>query len=176
MNKISSKQIITSDLSNDAIINDEFKGFAEDYLVIHCLLKKWNPKTIFEIGTNHGRGTKIMQNASKNSKIFTLDIESYNREWIDFDCVKLIGDSTNFDYSPYYPIEAWFIDGDHTYENVYKETEEAIKSDADYIIYHDSDIDQVYSGIVDSFKSFDTNNKWELYRVEDTRIAYAIKK
>jgi hypothetical protein len=176
MNRITSKEIITTELSSRAIINDEFKGFREDYLVIHCLLRKWNPRTLFEIGTNHGRGTKIMKNAVSECKIFTLDIKEYAGGWIDFDCVKLIGDSTNFDYSPYYPIESWFIDGDHTYKNVYKETEEAIKSEATYIIYHDSDIHEVYTAIVDSFKSFDSENRWDLYRVEDTRIAYAIKK
>lgn len=176
MNRINSKQIITEDLSRGAIINDEFKGFPEDYLVIHCLLRKYNPKTLFEVGTNYGKGTKIMKNAVKECKIHTLDIKDYNGRWIDFECVKLIGDSTTFDYAPYYPIEAWYIDGEHTYKNVYKETQEAIKSEANLIIYHDSDIAEVYSAIEDSFKSYDSEKKWELFRVEDTRIAYALKK
>jgi len=175
MEQIQSNSIITESLAEDAIMNNEFKGFAEDYLVLHCLFKKWKPSSLFEIGTNHGTGTKILQNAIGEAKIYTLDIEEWVKPW-DPKITNLIGDSTNFDYSQYYPIESFYIDADHVYDNVFKETMAAIQSDANYIAYHDTDIPAVYDAIVESFKQYDTDEKWKLYRVIDTRISYAIKK
>jgi cephalosporin hydroxylase len=185
MNKIKYTDIITSnDLIRNALINDEFIGFTEDYLIIHCLISEWKPKRIFEIGTNTGRGCLIMKNASPDSEIITLDIRKCG-EMCPQGVVKIVGDSLNYDFSIHYPIDCWFIDGDHTYENANKETLQAIKADSKYIIYHDADLDGVYNGIMDAFGS---NPEYDLYQVTNppyiysstgkdvTRIAYAIKK
>ena len=58
----------------------------------------------------------------------------------------------------------WFIDGNHEYENVYKETTEAIKSDSKYIIYHDADLDKIEKGIMDSFKDNNKLKKYDIYK------------
>jgi hypothetical protein len=48
-----------------------------------------------------------------------------------------------------------------------------LKLNPKIIIYHDSDIECVYKGICDAFAG---NTHYDLFRVTDTRIAYAVKK
>ena len=187
MKKVEYNEIVKEDLIQNAIINTEFIGFKEDYLVIHCLLSEWKPKKIFEIGTCTGAGCMIMHNASPESKIITLDIVKCGPMCPPI-VEKIVCDSLIYDYSKHYPIDCWFIDGHHVYENAYKETSEAIKSSAKYIIYHDADIEGVYNGIMDSFKDSNTSDNYDLYQVVNpphiysstgnnvTRIVYAIKK
>jgi hypothetical protein len=187
MNKIEYQEIIDLGLTENAIINNEFIGFKEDYLILHSLIAKWKPRKIFEIGTCTGKGCQIMHNASPESEIITLDIVKCG-ELCPVAVKKIVNDSLFYDYSINYPIDCWFIDGNHIYDNVYKETEEAIKSNSKYIIYHDADIKEVYEGIKDSFIAHDTESEYNLYQVINppyiystsgnniTRIAYAIKK
>lgn len=178
-------KFLESENSANALINTEFFGFEEDYLVIHCLLKKWNPNVIFEIGTYMGNGCRVMRNCCPNSKIFTLDIVNCG-QYCPPDVTKIVHDSTTYDYSKNYPIDSWFIDGNHTYQNVYHETKQALLSDPNLIIYHDADIPEVYDGILDSFDD-NCNKNYQLYRVINpprvysssgqsiTRILYAEK-
>ena len=180
-------KIIVKD-NNHFLENIEFKGFKEDYFVIQSLVSDWKPNHIFEIGTCTGNGTRLINHASPNSKITTIDIVPNRGEMCPSSVVKLCGDSMNFNFEEHYPIDCWFIDGAHTYENVYKETTEAIKSEAKYIIYHDADLDQVVNGLIDSFKFNKKINDYDLYRVINppfiysstgkniTRVLYAIKK
>ena len=65
----------------DAILNEEFTGFKEDYLVLHSLIRKYQPDTFFEIGTNMGTGTNIICNAMGFSddvlnigQVYSLDL------------------------------------------------------------------------------------------------------
>ena len=85
---------------------------------------------------------------------------------------QLRGDSMKFDYSKY-PCEAYFIDGEHDYDHPHHETKEALKQNPKIIIFHDSDIKEVYEAII---HAFDGDKKYQLYRIEDTRIAYAVLK
>ncbi len=188
MNKTKPTDIITPELEEGAIYNDEFTGFHEDYLVLHCLIKKYKPKTIFEIGTNMGTGTCIIKNAYPEAAVFTLDlptelahvslqhpISEGKGDRVGFKCdlpfVQLRGDSTTFDYTKY-PCEAYYIDAEHTLENVYKETKGVLKNQPKIIIYHDTDMKEVYDGIELAFLG---NWDYDLYRVEDTRISYALR-
>lgn len=185
MNLVEYTELVNQTLCVDAIINNEFIGFKEDYLVIHCLLKKWNPSNIFEIGTNTGMGCRIMNAASPNSKITTLDIRPCG-ELAPASVTKIVGDSISFDYTKHYPIDCWFIDGNHTYENVFHETKEAIQSGAQYIIYHDADIPEITKGILNAHSIY--GDKYILHRVINpptqyshygnnvTRIVFGIKK
>jgi len=187
MKKIKYNDIINDDSISNAIENTEFIGFREDYYIIHCLISKWKPDHIFEIGTCTGNGCRIMKNANTNSKITTLDIVECGNLCPE-DVIKINGDSMDYDFSKHYPIDCWFIDGEHEYKNAYKETSEAIKSDAKYIIYHDADLDRVLNGILDSFKDNNKLNNYEIFQVinppfvysstgkDITRVVYAIKK
>lgn len=185
---ILSKDIIAPEFEIGAIYNDEFHGFHEDYLVLHCLLKKHNPKSIFEIGTNMGTGTKIIKNACMGAEVFSLDlptelahvslqhpISEGKGDAVGSKCdlpfTQLRGDSMKFDFSAN-PCEAYFIDGEHSYDNVFHETSEVLKLSPKLIIYHDADIAPVYIGAVTAFMS---SHRYDLYRVTDTRILYALK-
>jgi hypothetical protein len=189
MKKVTFNEVVTPELAKGAILNEEYHGFREDYLVIHALIKKYMPKTFMEVGTNMGTGTNIICHANLDMKVFSLDLPYYlahvslqspvsegkgmkTGSYCKYPFTQVWGDSTKYDYSQHYPIDAWYIDGEHNYENPYIESKAAIASGANLIIWHDSDMPEVYRAIVDAF---DCNNDYTLYRVTDTRIAYALR-
>lgn len=174
-------------LAFSAILNTEFKGFKEDYLVLHCLLKMYSPKSVFEVGTNMGTGTEIICNAVPNSKVYSLDlptelahislqhpISEGKGDKVGSRCkrpfTQLRGDSRTFDFKQY-PCEAYWIDAEHTTEAVTHETKQAVKCKAKLIVWHDSDMPEVMAGILAGI-----GKGYDLYRVTDTRITYAVKK
>lgn len=186
------KDIYTEELAEGAILNTEYHGFREDYLLLHCLLRKYQPKSVFEIGTNTGTGTKIIKNAILDAEVFSLDLptelahislqhpisegkgDSVGHK-CDLPFTQLRGDSMKFDYSEY-PCEAYFIDGEHDYEHPRHESIEILKLKPKIIIYHDADILEVLTAINSAILSVEVNLEYELYRVEGTRIAYAVMK
>lgn len=183
------KDIYTDELAEGAILNTEYHGFREDYLVLHCLLRKYQPKSVFEIGTNCGVGTKIIKNAVPDADVYSLDlptelahislqhpINEGKGDRVGHKCdlpfTQLRGDSMKFDYSEF-PCEAYFCDGEHSEKNVYHEMTEILKLDPKLIILHDTDIPEVMKGLLSASKK---DGRYEIYRVEDTRISYLIKK
>lgn len=187
MNKIKYNDLVNDELKSGFITNYEFVGFDEDYYIIQSLLKKWEPKSVLEIGTCTGMGSRIIRHILPDAKIRTLDIDVCGH-MCPHDVEKIVNDSMTFDYTKIYPIDCWFIDGHHIYENVYHETSEAIKSGAKLIIHHDSDLKDVYKAIIDSFKDRNATHLYDLYQVIEptkiysstgeniTRVSYAIKK
>lgn len=191
VNEITSKDVITPELEAGAIYNDEFPGFHEDYLVLHCLMKKYQPKSIFEIGTNMGTGTQILKNACMDAVVMTLDlptelahtslqhpISEGKGDSVGKNCklpfVQLRGDSMTFEFEKY-PCEAYFIDGEHDELHVRHETAMIMlfnEKRPKLIVYHDADIPAVFNGILGGF---DGVRGYELFRVTDTRILFAIK-
>lgn len=166
--------------TSDAILNEGFTGFREDYLVLHSLIRRYKPKTFFEIGTAAGTGTNIICNAMQGQHVYSLDLpaqESYKSEQYPFKLgeychlpyTQLRGDSMEFDFS-HYPCEGYFIDGEHDYKHVFRESTEVLKNKPEIIIYHDADMEEVWRAIKDLNKS-----GYKLYRVKDTRIAFLIK-
>lgn len=192
MKQIHSSEIIKDSLIQDAIINDCHDGFIKDYLVLHCLLKQYSQdiKRFLEIGTNRGLGTKIIKNAlGPNSEVYTLDLpfelshisqdyplfsgKDHMAHLCDLPFIQIRSDSTKYNYKNIYPIDGWFIDGKHNYDNPFFESKQAIKANSKLIIWHDVDIVDIYNAINDAFKN---NNSYSLFRVIDTRIAYAVRK
>lgn len=144
-----------------------FGHITEFELKVICeLVLKYKPLRIFEIGTFQGRTTLNMALNAPNAQIFTLDlpsteldrtrmpVEEGERLYIDKtvsgerflnhpakkQIVQLLGDSANFDFSPYYnSIDLTFIDGSHAYEYVRNDTEEALRltRKGGLIIWHD---------------------------------------
>lgn len=186
------KDIVTPELLSGAIENNEFHGFLQDYHILHCLLKIHNPKSVCEIGTNTGLGTLIIKNALPESEVFSLDlptelahvslqhpINEGKGDRVGHRCTlpftQLRGDSMKFDYSKY-PCEAYYIDGEHDYEHPHHETIQALSIKPKLIIYHDSDIQAVYKAITAAFKDSPEGKNYDLFRVTDTRIAYAVRK
>lgn len=181
--------IYTDELAAGAIINNRHPGFGADYLALHCLLRKYDIKSCFEIGTHVGWGTQIIKNAiGEDSQVYSLDLPDESAFMSEqhptrnpngttgskckLPYTQLYGDSRTFDYSKY-PVEAYYCDAEHSYENVFRETTAMIKMKPRLIVYHDADSENVYNAIVDSFGD---NDEYELRRIIDTRILYAIKK
>lgn len=177
-------------LAEGAIINDRMEGFKEDYLLLHILLRKYNIKSCFEIGTNTGFGTKIIKNAmGKGSFVYSLDLPYENaymskqhpisegKGGVGYECdlpyEQIFGDSTTFSYESF-PCRGYYIDAEHTLHNVKMETIGVLKVSPDLIVYHDADMPEVAEGI---FRGFDSvgQTRYSLYRVSDTRIMYAVK-
>lgn len=180
--------IVTPELLAGNIENNEFEGFKQDYEVLHCLIRKYQPTSLFEIGTNMGTGTNIICNAGKNwlMRVYSLDLPTElahtslqhpitegkgDRVGIKckFGYTQLRGDSMKYDYSEY-PCDAYFIDGEHDTSHVERETYK-VSGHAKLIIWHDVDIPEVMQGIKNGLASY-----FQLYRVTDTRIAYALRK
>lgn len=182
--KISSSLVLSSELKAGAITRNDWPGFYEDFLVIHALIRKYKPANLFEIGTCLGTGTLIIKNAIGNPTVYSLDLppnvqKEYhflNERTTGSSCylpyVQLFGDSLTYNYSQHYPIDSWFIDGQHDYQHVYHESLQAIQSGARLIIWHDTDLPEVLSGLMDAFLSTEC---YDIYRVEDTRVTYAVK-
>ena len=189
MTKIESKDVFFE--IKDALIHDVYIGFREDYLCLHSLLRRHMPQTILEIGTNIGSGVNVMARAVPTAKIYSLDLDYATMKInpkqypigadgedrvgsaVTVPYTQLRGDSLKFNYASIMPIDAWYIDGEHDYVHALHESTQAFLNSTKLIVWHDSDINEVYRGIVDA--SGDYNN-YELYRVFDTRIAYAVRK
>lgn len=180
----------------DAILNEEFEGFKEDYLVLHSLLRRYRPASYLEIGTNMGTGINIACNAIYQyhfeAQIYSLDlptelahislqhpISEGKGDKVGLNCKlpykQLRGDSMTFDFSKY-PVECYYVDSEHNFKTVFKETMEILKQEPLLVIYHDTDIPEVFSAIIAAFKGHINGNNYELYRVLNTRITYARRK
>lgn len=181
--------IYSDELAEGAIVNDRHEGFRKDYLVLHCLLRKHKIKSCFEIGTHVGWGTQIIKNVlGENSEVYSLDLPN-DEAWksnqhpiinpngdIGSKCTlpytQLLGDSRTFDYSQY-PVESYYVDAEHSYNNVFIETSKIIEMKPKLIVYHDADSENVYNAAIDALGE---NSDYEAYRVIDTRILYFLKK
>jgi hypothetical protein len=202
LKEIAFEDIVTDRLKKGAFLRDDFPGFREDYLVVHCLIRRYQPNTFFEIGTSSGNGTNVICKAmnikrfrffgTENKKVYSIDIPPSTDSSIiypdaedghpskagklcKYPYKQLYGFSTEFDYTTFYPIEGWFIDDKHSYEYVTKDTEMALESEPKLIIWHDVQIDEVREAIVDVMTK---QSDYHLFRagearVYQTRIAFA---
>jgi hypothetical protein len=183
-------QICNPSLLKGAIENNEYHGFKQDYHVLWCLLKKYNPKSVFEIGTNLGTGTNIICHALPQAKVYSLDlptelahvslqhpISEGKGDNVGSKCTKpytqLRGDSMQFDYSKYH-CEAAYVDGEHSTKNVTHETTELLKVTSKIIIFHDTDMPEVMEGINNAISCYVGANELSLCRVVDTRVSYIL--
>lgn len=125
-----------------------------DLMVINELVRRNQPRTLFEIGTFDGRTTLNLAHFSPaDARVFTLDLPAsglsstklpmYSSETMYVEksesgitfrnapeakkITQLFGDSAAFDFSPYrQKMDFIFIDGAHTYEYVKSDTERAL--------------------------------------------------
>ncbi|WP_353718636.1 class I SAM-dependent methyltransferase [Dyadobacter sp. 676] len=135
--------------------------------VISNLVKKWNPRRIFEIGTFQGRTTLNMAlNSGSDTEIVTLDLpagelastkmdiedgevryvkkEVSGERFIGHPAASKIrqvfGDSASFSFDEYKDsVDVAFIDGSHAYEYVLNDSEKVfpIMRKGGLIIWHD---------------------------------------
>lgn len=200
MKTVQINDIVTKEFARRAIERNEHPGFKEDYLVLHCLIKIHSPATFMEIGTSSGRGTSVICNAmglnrffpwynSKKRKVYSLDVPPGTDPLIlypgkedghpdkagkscRFPYIQLFGNSTDFDFSKYYPLEGWFIDGKHDYYHVVNDTEQSLSAYPKIIIWHDADLPAVNEAIVSVLTK---HVDYQLCFVAGTRIAFAIR-
>lgn len=189
--------IVTPPFSDGALIRRDFPGFTEDYLVVHSLVRRYRPARLMEIGTSSGAGTNVICRAmglrrlkrSSEKRVFSLDVppgtdpsilypdkEDGHPRKAGSKCkyryTQVFGDSHNFDFSPYYPLDAWFIDGKHDYRYVENDTSMALKSKPKLIIWHDVQIPEVLAAICDVMTN---HNEYTLRRAGSTRVGYAVR-
>lgn len=135
--------------------------------VISNLVRKWEPRRIFEIGTFEGRTTLNMAlNTTSDTEIITLDLpaeelastkmeieegevryvkkEVSGQRFIGHPAASKIrqvfGDSASFDFGKYHnSVDVAFIDGSHAYEYVLNDSEKVftIMRKGGHIIWHD---------------------------------------
>ncbi len=173
-------QFCQAQYSQNAILRRD-PLFVDDFLILHSLLKMTSPLSVFEIGTCTGEGTLIIKNAIGKGILYSVELpigeSTYDLKKIGEMCylpyVQIIGNSLSIDYSKYYPIEAWFIDGAHEYSFVLHETQQAMRSNPKIIIWHDADIPAVFAAIKDGLEQ---EENYALFRVNDSRIAFAVPK
>lgn len=170
-----------------------------ELLAICAVIKDYQLKKIFEIGTFDGRTTRAMAlNSGNDGFVYTLNLppetsgSALNTGEIDIQLaskvvsgerfinsdeskkiLQLWGDSANFDLSPYFgKMDLVFIDGAHSETYAACDTENAlqlIKYQGGWIIWHDAP----YFGVVKFLKNWVPLQKGPVYFIKGTSLALA---
>lgn len=160
-----------------------------------CAIAKWRrPHTVFEIGTFKG-GTTLFLCANSNAKIYTLDLAPKGHpDFIpppvddpELDvfpetpgiCFRgteyaerihqLYGNSQVFDFAPFFTtMDIVFVDGDHHYDAVLKDSMNAFKmvGNDGYILWHD--YAEYAPEVVRALKT--VANRFPLTHIEETSL------
>ena len=139
----------------------------DELAYLALITRNIRPRLVFEIGTFRGRtALNFALNSPPDCVVYTLDlapedklqakerlyaadadVAQKSRPGIDYQgkdvapkIRQLYGDSTRFDFSPYYGKgDLIFIDGAHHYEAVYSDTQNALKmlADGGAVVWHD---------------------------------------
>lgn len=163
-----------------------------DHMLLRALVKKHPDGTYFEIGTWRGESAACVAPLIK--QVYSLNLsdkelramglhDDYIRLHRQFSKVHpnvthLFGNSLHFDFLPYHHnVDVVFVDGDHHYESVKSDTEQAFKllrNEQSVIVWHDygntpADIRwDVLNGIMDGLPA---DQHRFLYRVSNTLCA-----
>ncbi len=114
---------------------DSGAGSMWDLLAVSLIARYRNPRVCFEIGTGHGRTTHhLALNTPSGTQIFSLDISHepcigsiFRDQATSKKIVRLTGDSTSFDFGQWVgQVDFLFVDGDHSYDAVFRDTEHAL--------------------------------------------------
>ncbi|UCC78233.1 MAG: class I SAM-dependent methyltransferase [Candidatus Zixiibacteriota bacterium] len=191
---ISGKRIILEHLTGEGIETplDELA-----YLALITAVKK--PENIFEIGTFRGRtALNFALNSPENCTVYTMDLPPNNKndvleeagkndkliikksepdieykgKGVEYKIKQIYGDSTKFDFSPYYgKMDIVFIDGAHHYNAVIIDTKNAIKmiKQDGVIIWHDFAIYGDYNDVTRAVLDCIPSNR--IIQIDSTTIA-----
>ena len=191
-------QIALSDLTSSTKIVVSPFAFLEggslptDLGLLKILAHKNTPCTYFEIGT--WRGESVANVAAVATKCYTLNLSAeamkalgLKKEYIDLhgffskdlsNVEHLNGHSHSFNFSAYQrKIDLVFVDGDHHYESVLKDTETAfslLKDEKSIIVWHDYTVGpeiiryEVFRGI---WEGTPEEKRKHLYKVANTQCA-----
>ena len=163
-----------------------------DIALLRALAKKYEVQDYFEIGTWRGESVANLADVSEHCVTFNLPNEDIikltnNKLYADLhsffnkdlsNVEQLYGDSQTFDFAPHFgKYDMVFIDGDHHYESVKKDTETAfrlLKNDHSIIVWHDYGLDpetirwDVMAAILDGAPAEKRKN---IYHVSNTLCA-----
>ncbi len=148
---------------------DEYTSKKPEHIVLITLIGKYNIKTIFEIGTWIGYATQLMASHPNVTKVKTIDD---NRSFINKNKKIEVEFIASNHYKPkedeYY--DMIFIDDGHTYDEVKRDTNLALKFKPKIIVWHDYIDCEGVSRYVDELKAEGRNIKF----VKDVNIAYMV--
>ncbi len=156
-----------------------------DYETLHCLLRAFNPNKVIEVGTHLGRGTKVICDAvAAEAAVYSVELFESLAHLVSVHPMERTGECAKGRYTQfwadeigridYYPKSdlpmsaVWFIDGEHSYSSVMRDTERAVTSNAPLIIYHDFKKEGVATAVVNTLPE-----RYELWCVENTRMGFA---
>jgi predicted O-methyltransferase YrrM len=163
--------------------------------VMNKLIKRHDPRVLFEVGTFNGRTTVNMaSNCSQDAKVYTLDLpeelldpgdglyggrERVGSRYLRADCrekiVQLYGDSSTFDFSPFVNVTDFiFIDANHSYGNVLKDSRTALtllRNGHGVILWHN--YDALHDGVVSALNELSlTDSEFKgLRHIKGTTLA-----
>lgn len=152
--EVSFKTLLERDISVSPFAFMDGGSLPTDLALLKILAEKLSAKTYFEIGT--WRGESVANVASLVPECYSLNLSdeellrrNLSQEYVNLHrhfsqenpkIKHLFGDSRSFDFEPYYgKIDLVFVDGDHHYDSVVKDTETAFKlvSKSGAIVWHD---------------------------------------
>ena len=163
-----------------------------DIALLRALAKRYDVKEYLEIGTWRGESVANMAGVAQHCVTFNLPKEDIvrltgNPQYADLhgffshmlgNVEQLYGDSQTYDFGPHFgKYDMVFIDGDHHYESVKKDTETAfrlLKGEHGIIVWHDYGLDpetirwDVMMAILDGAPA---EKRKHLYHVSNTLCA-----
>lgn len=167
-----------------------------DLILLNQLARRQNTQNYFEIGT--WRGESAMNVAPYVNQVYTLNLpnEEIKRRGASEEYIsqggmllngsnisQLYGDSQTFDFSPYFnSCELVFVDGDHHYASVVKDSQTALKllkNEESIIVWHDYGFSpeeirwEILLAILDSVP---ISQHQYLYHVSNTKCAIFCQK
>ena len=163
-----------------------------DIALLRALAKRYEVKDYFEIGTWRGESVANLAEVTKHCVTFNLPKEDIikltnNQLYADLhsffsknlgNVEQLYGDSQTFNFAPYFgKYDMVFVDGDHHYESVKKDTETAfklLKGERSLIVWHDYGLDpetirwDVMGAILDGAPA---DKRKQIYHISNTLCA-----
>jgi len=179
-------------------------GFTLYELILLCAIcRHINPQKIFEFGTFKGNTTlHLALNSPDTCEIFTLDLppdvkeftrypvqigpitdvlftvgELYRGSTVESKIRQLYGDSASFDYSEFYSsIDLVLIDGNHYYQNVKSDSENAYRmlTSRGVIIWHDYTKLPEHVGVLKYLTEL--SKTMQLFKIRGTSFVIALPK
>ena len=143
--------------------------FSLDTLILVAAARIFMVGTMLEIGTSHGYNAFQFARNTR-AEVTTIDIASRDRyAWDGYLCSRrihrTIGKTSDCEPSPY---DMVFIDADHSYEWVKKDTEFAVKCEPKVIAWHDYTNHR--DGQVTEYLD-ELAQTMDIYHIEDSWIA-----
>lgn len=163
-----------------------------DIALLRALAQRYNVETYFEIGTWRGESVANMAKVVKHCTTLNLPKEdiislTHNELYADLHCFfskelsnveQLWGNSLTYDFADLYgKYDMVFVDGDHHYDSVKKDTETAfrlLRNDNSIIVWHDYALDpetirfDVMAAILDGTPA---DKRKHIYHISNTLCA-----